>query len=69
MTKYKFIWVNGEEKVEGKSVEDACGKIKTDPMSIVTGMLVQVNTELKDKQQKEGWWDSEMFWKYLKRVK
>ena len=73
MKKFKFEWANGKEVVEGKNIKDACGNIKTDPLTIITGMLVSVK-ELRDidKQGKKGltltrWWDAEMFWKYLKR--
>ena len=72
---YKFMWANGKEIVEGTSITDACKNIQTKPSKIITGFLVSTK-EIRnpnDPQGKKGiyltrFWDSEMFWKYLKKA-
>ncbi len=70
MKEYQFEWANGTETVKGRNVEEACGKIKTNPQDIITGFLVRIrNTTGFGKDNVWRYWDAEMFWKHLKKNK
>jgi hypothetical protein len=73
--KFLFEWANGSETTEGKTIQEACGKIKTPVDEIMTGFLVRARADGPNPRGPSrrrginhpwGYWDAEQFWKHLK---